>query len=317
VQVTPEKEYSSRFGRALEQLGIGENDRIVLAVSGGPDSLALLLLATNWAADRVVAATVDHQLRPVSAEEAAFVARLCADIGVRHITLIPSEKIIGNIQSSARAARYGLLEDAADEHECAFVATAHHGDDQLETILMRLARGSGIDGMAAIRSCNGRVIRPLLGFSKSELEEICGEAGIQPVRDPSNDNPEFDRIAIRQWLARSPHPFSTERAQLTAKALGDASDALEWVVDDLAKARISINSNDIQCDANGLPHEFKRRLLIKCLSLLEPDLLPRGDAIERVIAELEAGITTMIGKVLCKGSGVWRFTLAPPRRPAG
>jgi tRNA(Ile)-lysidine synthase len=317
VQITPEQDYSGRFERALEGQGIESDGRVLLAVSGGPDSLALLLLARHWAADRIVAATVDHQLRPESADEADFVATLCADIGVRHIILVPSEKIAGNIQSAARAARYRLLDDAANQHECTFVATAHHGDDQIETILMRLARGSGIDGLAAIRSRNGRIIRPLLGFSKSELEEICNNAGISPLRDPSNDNADFDRVAIRQWLAKSPHPFGIDQVSRTAKAFDDASAALGWVTDDLATTRICTDSVNIQCDANGLPHELKRRLFLKCLHLLEPDLRARGDAVERAIAELEAGKSTMIGNVHCKGGQVWHFSPAPPRRTDG
>jgi tRNA(Ile)-lysidine synthase len=314
VQVTPNPEYSHRFERALEELGVRESDHILLAVSGGPDSLALLLLANHWAGDRVVAATVDHQLRPEAADEAAFVAQICANMRLPHVILTPTAKIDGNIQSSARTARYKLLHDAADAHGCSVVATAHHADDQLETILMRLARGSGIDGLAAIRARNGRVIRPLLGFSKSELEEICASAGIQPVQDPSNDNPEFDRVAMRQWLAQSPHPFDIERVRQTAKALGDASEALAWIADDLAKARIRRIDDNIQCDARGLPHELRRRLLLKILFMLEPDLRPRGDAVERVIDELEAGKNAMLGNTLCKGGEVWCFSLAPPRR---
>lgn len=317
MQITPEQDYCRRFATAIDELGIGTNERILLAVSGGPDSVALLLLAKNWADDRIVAATVDHQLRPESADEAIFGADLCRTLDVPHIILTPTEKIAGNIQSSARAVRYALLHDAAGAHGCSVIATAHHGDDQLETILMRLARGSGIDGLTAIRRRNGRIIRPLLPFSKSELEEICANAQVEPVRDPSNDNPEFDRVAMRQWLAWSPHPFDTERVRQSAKALGDASEAIEWVADELAKTRIATNDEDIQCDASALPHELKRRLLLRCLNMMEPGLVPRGEALERVIAELAVGKNAMIGNVLCKGGDVWHLSLAPPRRTGG
>lgn len=286
----------------------------MLAISGGPDSLALLLLAYEAAAGRICAATVDHQLRPEAADEAAFVRELCEKMGVRHVTLTPIKKIKGNIQSAARAARYDLLAKAADDNGCAFIATAHHGDDQIETILMRLARGSGVDGLAAIRSRNSRLIRPLLGFSKSELEDVCASAGLEPVRDPSNDNADFDRVAMRQWLAQSPHPFNIDRANRTARALGDAAESLAWVAADLAKQRIRGEKSEIQCNAQDLPRDLKRRLLLNCLSQLEPNLQPRGDAIDRLLSDLDAGRKATIGNILCNGGAIWNFFIAPQRR---
>jgi tRNA(Ile)-lysidine synthase len=314
VQITLSPGFLDRFSLALGNLGVGDDNRIMLAVSGGPDSLAMLLLAREIAAGRIVAATVDHKLRPEAADEAAFVDDLCRKIGVPHVTLTVSQQISGNIQSAARVARYALLEQAADEHECAFIATAHHGDDQLETILMRLARGSGLDGLAAIRARNGRVIRPLLGFSKSETEKICADAGIEPVRDPSNDNADFDRVAMRQWLAQSTHPFVIDRANRVARSLGDAAEALTWVADGLSEQRVMQENTQIQCDASHLPRDLKRRLLLLCVSRLEPDLKPRGDAIDRLLADLETGKTATIGNILCRGGAVWQFSVAPPRR---
>lgn len=314
MQVTPNPDYIKRFGLALADLGVGENERILLAVSGGPDSLALLLLAKALRPDDIVAATVDHQLRPESADEAAFVAQLCNDLQVPHVLLTPAQKIVGNIQSSARLARYELLGHAAEQAACTVIATAHHGDDQLETLLMRLARGSGVDGMAGIRVRNGNVIRPLLGFSKSELEKICADAGVDPIRDPSNENGDYDRVAMRQWLARSAHPFDIGRVGMTASAHFDASEALAWVVGNLAEQLVRQENTEIQCDASRLPRELKRRLLLHCLEKLAPDLKPRGDAIDRLTKQLDAGQTATIGNILCRGGDLWRFSPAPPRR---
>ncbi|MBL0925074.1 MAG: tRNA lysidine(34) synthetase TilS [Sphingomonadaceae bacterium] len=313
MQIAPNLDKLRRFEGALKELGVGREDHILLAVSGGPDSLALLCLASNWDVNRIVAATVDHRLRPESAGEAAFVSALCGNRNIPHVILTPIEPIGGNIQSFARATRYNLLADAARDHRCAFVATAHHANDQLETILMRLARGSGLDGMAAIRRRNGNIIRPLLGFSKSELEEICIAAAVEPVRDPSNDNIEFDRVAIRKWLASASHPFSIDRAARTAKALDDAREALDWIVDDLATIRIVRNNDEIQCVTAELPRELKRRLLLRCLALLDPELQPRGDAVERAIEELDSGKNAMIGNIIGKGRETWHFSWAPPR----
>lgn len=314
MQVTAAPEYQSRFRQALDRLGVENNDRIMLGVSGGADSLALLVLASLWAPERICAATVDHRLRPESADEALFVGNMCKALAVPHITLFPVEPISGNIQSSARVARYRLLEKAAEEHRCTLTATAHHADDQLETILMRLARGSGVGGMAGIRARNGRIVRPLLDFRKSELEDICKLAGIQPIRDPSNDNADFDRVAMRQWLARSEPPFDPFASTRTASALADAAIALDWMTDNLAEHRITRDDSRICLDSNDLPKEIQRRLLLLALQQIQPGIAPRGEAMERLMTDLKASKTATIGDVLCQGGDRWILSPAPPRR---
>jgi tRNA(Ile)-lysidine synthase len=313
VQITLEPDFLGRFRAALCKLDSAD-DRLLCAVSGGPDSLALLVLAQQVLPTRLVAATVDHQLRAESAGEAQIVAEICRNLGVPHIILTPDEKISGNLQSSARAARYALLERAADAQNCQHIATAHHADDQLETLLMRLARGSGIDGLSGIRARNGRVVRPLLEFTKAELIDICASAGIGWVNDPSNANIDFDRVAMRNWLASMQHPFQASRALRTASALADASDALVWMTDTLAAQRIAQENDIIICHANGLPSELKRRLLIRCLKTMDVNLAPRGDAIDRLLTELENARTAMIGNIKCVSGADWRFSKAPPRR---
>jgi tRNA(Ile)-lysidine synthase len=284
------------------------------AVSGGPDSLALLLLLRETMPNRVVAATVDHALRPESADEAQYVQRFCKDMHVPHVILSPAEKISGNIQSAARHARYALLAQAAEQHDCQYIATAHHADDQLETVLMRIARGSGVDGLSAIRSTNGKILRPLLGFTKDELISICATAGLNPVVDPSNENTDFERVAMRNWLTNTPHPFRADRTGRTASALADASEALNWMTETLTQERVQRATGAVRCDARDVPREIQRRLLIHCLKLLEPELAPRGDAIDRLLSELSDGRTATMGAVKCEGGDNWRFTMAPPRR---
>ncbi|WP_395615014.1 tRNA lysidine(34) synthetase TilS [Sphingorhabdus sp.] len=314
MQVTLTPVILDRFRAALRRLDCADDDRLLCGVSGGPDSLALLLLAQQIVPGRLVAATVDHQLRQESADEAEFVRQICSNLGVPHIILTPDEKISGNIQSSARAARYALLERAADAQDCQHIATAHHADDQLETLLMRLGRGSGVDGLSGIRARNGRVVRPLLEFTKAELIDICSSTGIQSVNDPSNANVDFDRVAIRNWLADTQHPLTASRALRTASALADASDALVWMTDMLAAQRVSRQNDVIICSASGLPSELKRRLLIHCLRTMDVNLAPRGDAIDRLLADLENGRTAMIGNIKCVGGADWQFSKAPPRR---
>lgn len=283
-------------------------------MSGGPDSMALLLLAQQVLDGRFAVATVDHQLRPESRNEADYVREICRNVGVPHILLTPDEAISGNIQSSARSARYALLERAADEQHCTHIATAHHADDQLETLLMRVARGSGVDGLSAIRTTNGRVIRPLLDFSKAELVDICAQSGIKPVEDPSNANDDYDRVSIRQWLASTDHPFRTDRATRTARALAEASDALFWMADMLAAQRIRHENGMVICDARDIPDELKRRLLLRSLAIIDSDLAPRGETIDRILADLARGGTATIGNIKCLGGEYWQFLRAPARR---
>ena len=302
------------FENAVKRLNVAPDSRILLAVSGGPDSLAMLLLANTVMPDRIAAATVDHRLRPEAADEAAFVAKLCADWKITHRVLTPEHPITGNLQSAARTARYALLEQAAGELDCELIATAHHGDDQLETLLMRLARGSGVDGLAGIRARNGRIIRPMLSFSKAELEQICTDAGVKPVRDPGNEDANFDRIAMRHYLSGRPHPFDARRAVRTGSSIADAIAALNWMTEQFANTRIGSDNGTITADMSGLPRELQRRLLLVCLRKIDSSIKPRGDAIERLLDDLTDGNTATIADILCRGGPVWRFSSAPPRR---
>lgn len=314
MQVKLNPDFTGRFNAALVALNVASQNRILVAVSGGPDSVALLLLAAAARPGQVIAATVDHQLRPESAGEATYVADICARLGVPHAILRPDEPIVGNVQSSARSARYALLHRAAEERGCTHIATAHHADDQLETVLMRLARGSGVDGLAAIRTRNGQIIRPLLAFTKQELISICEGAELETVADPSNDNTDFARVAMRQYLASADHPFSAERATRTAAAIAEASDALAWMTDRLVKERITTQNGEISCDARELPAELKRRLLLRALAMMDPILQPRGDAIDLVLSKIENNAPAMIGDITCKGGPLWQFARAPARR---
>ena len=314
MQIAPGPVALDRFRAALQKLHVADSDRLLCAISGGPDSMALLLLAQQTIPDRLVAATVDHQLRRESSDEANYVHSVCQNLGIPHVTLTPDEAISGNIQSSARTARYVLLERTADAQNCKHIATAHHADDQLETILMRLARGSGVDGLSSIRAQNGRVIRPLLQFRKAELVSLCADAGIVPVNDPSNGNADFARVAMRNWLESTDHPFRADRAARTTEALAAASEALVWMTDWLASQRIRLENEILICDASKIPDELKRRLLMRCLSTVDPDITPRGDAIDRLLDDLEKGRVATIGDVKCVGGAQWRFSPAPPRR---
>ena len=302
------------FSEALGRLTNTQTGRICLAVSGGPDSLALLLLAHQVASGRIVAVTVDHGLRDEAAGEALFVASLCKRLNVQHAILEPDAPITGNLQSSARAARYALLEKFADKQDCSWIATAHHEDDQVETFLMRLARGSGVDGLAAIRAVNGRIIRPLLEYSKQQLEHICASAGITPIRDPSNDDESFDRVRMRRWLANSKLPFAGDALGKSASALADASHALGWVTEQLAADRIEKHDDMLVFTASDLPLELQRRLLLHALAIMQPAIVPRGETLGQAIAKVSGGGKAMVGECLITGGQSWKIEKSPPRR---
>ena len=289
--------------------------RIGLAVSGGPDSLALMLLAHAAFPKAISVATVDHRLRPEAADEAAFVARLCVERGIPHTILTPDQPITGNLQSAAREARYQLLNDWADNQGLRWIATAHHADDQLETLLMRIARGSGIAGLSAIRESNGRIIRPLLGFTKAELVAVCQEQSVTPCEDPSNANLDFDRVQLRNWLKSAPPLLDAARIARTVTALRQSHEALEWMAARLEPERIAVNEyRGATLDPSGLPPEIVRRLLIRALQSQNPQISPRGDTIDRALETLNAGGKLTIGDLVCTGGTLWHIEPAPPRK---
>jgi tRNA(Ile)-lysidine synthase len=201
---------------------------LIVAVSGGPDSVALLALLADWAGrdrPRLLAVTVDHGLRPEAAQEALMVGALCAALRVEHRTRRWSgPKPQTGIQEKARAARYALLAEEARATGASTIVTAHTLDDQAETLLMRMAAGSGLAGLAGMAprsSVNGIVLaRPLLGIEKARLVATCEARALPYVRDPSNDDPRFTRIRWRKLLPQ------LAGAGLTAGRLGQLAGRL-------------------------------------------------------------------------------------------
>ena len=308
----PPTEQLTRFHASLDAL-TGGAGRIGIAVSGGPDSVALLLLAKASQPERIEAATVDHGLRADAAGEAEFVAALCRDLGVPHQTLAPASPITGNVQSAARTARYALLEDWATAQGLDWIATAHHADDQAETLLMRLNRGSGVAGLAGVRARNGRIIRPLLDWRRDELVAIVANAGITPVDDPSNRDDRFDRARLRKLISGKDwlDPLAVGRS---AAALAEAELALEWATTAYANRRVAARDGVVSFDPKGLPRELLRRITLHCLLQINPQAAPRGDELDRLLLGLtQARVATLAG-VKCTGGVFWLFAAAPPRR---
>lgn len=314
----------ARFRRDCEALA-GPPARLGLAVSGGPDSLALLLLASAAFPDAVEAATVDHGLRAASADEAAMVAALCARLGCPHATLKVAVAPGGaGLQGEARRARYAALRDWCTERALPFLATAHQQDDQAETILMRLQRGAGLAGLSAIRPVRAEgpgltLLRPLLGWTRAELGAIVAEAGLVAAEDPSNRDARFDRVAMRAFLAETP-AFQPARLARSAAALREADEALDWMADRIAEALIRAEGGEWRIDPTGLPRALRRRLLARAVAAIREanGLAPLGSGggdVEGLLAALEAGGSGTRAGVMAQAGKVWRLRLAPPRRP--
>ena len=184
---------------------------LLIAVSGGPDSTALLVMAAEWAKrrgkPRIEAATVDHGLRPESADEAKAVASQCARLGIGHrILQWKGAKPTSRLQERAREARYRLLVDHAKTIGADAVVTAHHADDQAETVLFRLLRGSGVAGLRGMDLMSERdgmtIARPLMRLKKRDLIAFANARGAPFIDDPSNADPRFARTRLRALLAR-------------------------------------------------------------------------------------------------------------------
>lgn len=314
----PSSPLSNRFKARIRELTTqapSPSEKLGIAVSGGPDSLALLHLAASAWPDAVAAATVDHGLRPEAADEARHVAAICKSLAIPHQILAPEQPIAGNIQSSARTARYALLDKWREQEQLGWIATAHHADDQLETVLMRLLRGSGVDGLSAVRPINGYLIRPLLDVRKTELVAYAEEAGLEFVDDPSNEDEAFDRVRLRKALTGFPG-FDASLLERSVGAARDASEALNWVCEREAEAHVHDDGDAVVLTRTDYPAELLRRLVLTCLGRLDPDHSNRGQAIESVIQALSEKKTVTIGKILCSGksSENWRFSMAPPRK---
>ncbi len=324
MAIAPPPDLVLRFRLDLEAVAGGDPGRIALAVSGGPDSLALLLLADAALPGRVWAATVDHGLREESAAEAEAVGRLCGLIGVPHRTIAASVEPSGEgLQASARAARYAALAEWMDGEGLGLLLTAHHCDDQAETLLMRLNRGSGVAGLAGVRAQGSvpgtggrlRLCRPLLGWRRGELAALVAAAGVEPALDPGNSDERFDRARLRRQLGEAKwlDPAALARS---AALLAEAEAALEWTAGPLFAARAEVGEGAVSLRPNGLPPELLRRLVLSCLRELAPEAAPRGEALAGFIVKLEGGGISTLGGVKARGGETWRFELAPSRRPS-
>lgn len=289
-----------------------------LAVSGGPDSMAMLALAAVAFPGAVSAATIDHRLRSESAAEAALVARWCAAHRIPHATLAADVAITGSgIQAQARDLRYRLLGQwARRQHMCA-VATAHHLDDQAETFLMRAVRGSGIAGLRGIPARSTvaglAVVRPLLGWRRAELLALVQAAGLPHADDPSNADPSYERVRVRQALAGAAWLDPVGLAA-SARHLADIDAQLAAMHELLWRERVASAAGEITIDIAGLPRELRRRLALSAITQVL-GAAPANANVEALLDQLEARKSATHAEVIVRSKGTrWHFAKAPPRR---
>jgi len=272
-------------------------DRLGVAVSGGGDSTALLVLLADWSASTGVVLetiSINHGLRPEAAAECQQVADLCVRLKIPHETLCWQDHTKrGNLQDAARLARQSLIRDWAGRRNITAVALGHTLDDQAETVLMRLVRGSGVDGLSAMserRDDLGLVwIRPLLSTRRSTLRDFLVARDIPWSDDPSNDDGKYDRVRTRKSLAL------LEELGCGAKGLAEtanrqrtARDALE--IETLKAARAIANvtaTGDVELDAEGffaLADELQSRLLAHALKYVSSSpYRPRMRALQSLL----------------------------------
>ncbi len=297
---------SDDFAALMAPLGPFEAPpRLAVAVSGGADSLALALLAAEWAKARggeAVALTVDHRLRPDSTDEAARVGGWLATHGIRHHTLSwDGDKPAADLQAAARHARYRLLGAFCRTSGILHLLLAHHREDQAETLLLRLGRGSGVDGLSAMAASLptrwGRLLRPLLEVPRQRLRASLEARGQAWIEDPSNANAAFARVRLRHLAPiLSAEGMGPERLAATARRLARVRVALEQAVAEAACRFVVLHAAGFaRCDASvftRLPEEISLRLLSRLLLVVGGgEYGPRLDRLERLHAELRGGLS--------------------------
>lgn len=309
---------------------------LLIAVSGGPDSTALLWLAARWrgrrkAGPKLLAVTVDHGLRPEAALEAKSVKKFATGLGIEHRTLRwTGDKPKSGIQEAARDARYALLAKAARRAGARHILTAHTLDDQAETVLFRLARGSGIAGLAGMARIvaldDMALVRPLLGLPKRRLLASLEDAGVTFADDPSNRDPRFTRVRLRSVLpVLAGEGLDAARFATFARRAARANRAIEMVVAAAAERLIAApESGRIVIDAEGfatLPEEVALRLLGRAIDSIghegPAELGKLESLLDAVTESLRPGgkvlRRTLAGALVVAGKRRFSVETAPPR----
>ncbi|GAA1696806.1 tRNA lysidine(34) synthetase TilS [Microcella alkalica] len=239
---------------------LAAGDLLLVALSGGPDSLALAAAAAFEAPRaglRAGAVIVDHGLQPGSAEVAERAAESARDLGLDPVLVRRVDVgAMGGPEAAARAARYGALDAAATELDASAVLLGHTMDDQAETVLLGLARGSGTASVAGMAARAGLYRRPLLGLRRSVLAQACADARLQPWHDPHNDEERFARVRVRHsilpMLEKELDAGATEALARTAEIAREDAEALDQMVDEVAEELVELEEGGCSLPAAWL-----------------------------------------------------------------
>ncbi len=296
--------------------------RMAVAVSGGGDSMALLHLLADWAAEEKIhlqAVTVNHGLRPEAEAEAKFVSEVAQGLKIKHTTLTWSGYSgEGNLQDAARRARYHLMATWAREQDISTIALGHTADDQAETFLMRLSRASGLDGLTGMqrrRSAHGVTwVRPLLMEERFSLRQYLRDIRVPWIDDPSNEDEAFERVRARRVMAEiSELGIDVHVIGRVMDHLGQVRTALDYATHDHALSCVTEEMGDLIIDRRRFfdaAPEINRRLVTQALRwIASADYGPRGMKLQEFLSAMMRGRdATLHGVRLLGGKEVFRLT---------
>jgi tRNA(Ile)-lysidine synthase len=281
-------------------------DTVLVAVSGGADSLALAAALVPEAKNllvNLVGVTIDHQLQERSGEQAAKVLSQFSELGIEQVEIVKVEvEILDGLEASARRARYGALESVAEKYNAKLIFLGHTLNDQAESVLLGLARGSGARSLSGMARCTGKYCRPLLAITRAETLVACSENNLTPWIDPHNSDSQFARVRVRTdalpKLEESIGPGITQALARSADLLRDDADALDgWATQ--AAASLDLADLEISLLAD-LPKAVRTRLLRKAIYAAGA---PIGSITAEHVASVEALVTSWHGQGACSLPG--------------
>lgn len=289
-----------KFNNAIRKIKAIDNVSLfAIAVSGGSDSLALCLLMNQWAENnnkKLVAITIDHELRSESYDEAIKVKKILESLGIKHkIISWSGNKPKSNLQEKARIARYTLLTDYCHQNDIECLVTGHQRNDQAENFIIRAEHGSGVYGLSGIPKVSEfnkkTIIRPLIDFHREELQNFLISKNISWIEDPSNKNERFARVRARNFL--NLYPQWIDKLANISDNLSKTKECIEYMLEHSMKELVEISYEKALLaldDFNQLPQEIRFRMILNILLNIGSKEKPaRSERIEGLLEKISKG----------------------------